>query len=200
MTPAALLFLALGASAADVPAYSSGPARQLPPPENPWSLSYGLDRRGSRYGRLDYRLRWSFSDLDSTLRDDERPREGRAAERTLRGLLQGSSLELYGVRMRLFRDLPLSPATEFAVPASTANAGGRPPASPSRHRRHYTWDRLYKDLEDSARREAERFIVREGFDRALPAHKGAPFGQKKALGDGLLELGRGTLDDESSGP
>ncbi len=52
--------------------------------------------------------------------------------------------------------------------------------------------RLYQDLEFSARRESERFLIREGFDHALPAHRGAPYSQKKALSDGLLEWGRST--------
>lgn len=197
MPLSALLFLVLGAAAGEAPATSTAPARLLPPLENPWSLSYGVDRRGNRYGRLDYRLRWSFDAPTPAEKELERAREGHATERAWRGILQGSSLEVYGVRMRLFRDLSLQPESDFALPSSTsaAVAGAPAPASPRRSRL-YSWDRLYQDLEDSAQREAERFMVREGFDRALPAHKAAPYGQKKALGEGLLDLGRGAMNGE----
>ena len=196
MPLSALLFLVMGGAAGEAPAPSTAPARQLPPPENPWSLSYGVDRRGARYGRLDYRLRWSFDDLSPAEREQERAREGHATERVWRGILQGSSLEVYGVRMRLFRDLSLQPTSDFALATSTTSAVEPAAAPPPRRRRLYSWDRFYQDLEDSGRREAERFMVKEGFDRTLPAHKAAPFGQKKALGEGLLELGRGAMNGE----
>ena len=191
-----LLFLSLSATAGEAPATSTAPARQLPPLENPWSLSYGVDRRGNRYGRLDYRLRWSFDDLHRPAGEHER--EGHTAERAWRGILQGSSLEVYGVRMRLFRDLPLRPDSDFALaPSTSAATAGTPAPAPPRRGRLYSWDRFYQDLEDSGRREAERFMVREGFDRALPAHKAAPYGQKKALGEGLLDLGLGAMNGET---
>lgn len=197
MPLSALLFLAMSAAAGEAPASSTATARQSPTPENPWSLSYGVDRRGERYGRLDYRLRWSLDDLNPAGARRARGREGHAAERAWRGILQSSSLELYGVRMRLFRDLSLQPDSDFALPASTSAArGDAPAAAPSRRRRLYSWDRLYEDLENSAQREAERFMVKEGFDRALPDHRTAPYDQKKALGQGLLELGRGAFDDD----
>jgi hypothetical protein len=197
MTLGALLFLALGAAAADdAPAPSTATARSPAPLENRWALSYGLDRRGGRYGRLDYRLRWSFDDFDRS--SDGSERAGKDHATPWRGILQSSNLELYGVRVRLFRDLPLRPASDFALAPSTAAANNDAPApAPSRRRRLYTWNRLYEDLESSARREAERFVVKEGFDRTLPAHKGASYGQKKALGEGLLELGRGAFSGDA---
>lgn len=200
----AALLLALAAAAsetvpsAEPPAASTAPARPLRPVENPWALTYGFDRRGDRYGRVDYRLRWSFEDLKRLPREAERP--ARTVEETLRGVLQGARLDLYGVRVRPFRDLPLLPPLDApALSASTAAAAGAPPplARP-RRRAIYSWERLYEDLEDSARREAERFMVREGFDRALPQHSGAAYDQKKALGTALLDLGRGALTDDPS--
>lgn len=188
MTLALLLLTAFAPARAAAPAASTAaaPSRPSPPPENPWSLSYGLDRRGAGYGRVDYRLRWSFEDL----REPSLTRF--SAERTLRGVLQGSRVELYGLRVRPFPDLPLLPSESYAVAASSAPAGT--PAEGARPRPG-AWDRLYEDLERSARRETERFLIREGFDRALPAHRGAPFERKKALGEGLLDLGRGGLGE-----
>lgn len=203
MTPAPLLLAGcLGAASAaalgapDAPSVSSAApaARPVPPPENPWSLSYGWDRRGARHARLDYRLRWSLDDLREAPRElGERP--SRAAEQALRGLLQGARLELYGMRVRPFRDLPLLPREDSRAPASTAAAGGAAAAAPAPKRRLYSLPRLYEGLEDSARRETERFLIREGFDLALPGHKDAPFSQKRALGEGLLDLGREGLGE-----
>lgn len=193
-----LLLLTLSAPArAAAPAASAStsaaPGRPAPPPENPWSLSYGLDRRGAGFGRVDYRLRWSFEDLRAAGR--EPAPTWHSAERALRGMLQGSRVELYGLRVRPFRDLSLLPPESYAAAASSATA----PAS-SQSPRPGAWDRLYEDLERSARRETERFLIREGFDRALPAHRAAPFERKKALGEGLLDLGRGGLGEREPGP
>jgi hypothetical protein len=195
-----LLLSALAASGSEtIPssepaAASTAPARPAAPLINPWELTYGVDRRGQRYGRLDYRLRWSFDDLKKAPRELEHPARG--VEETMRGLLQGSRIDLYGVRVRPFRDLPLLPPLDAAaVTASSAAARGAAPAPARRRRSLYSWDRLYEDLEDSARRETERFLVREGFDRALPSHSGVPFDQKRALGSGLLDLGKEGLGE-----
>lgn len=194
-----LVLLALAsAAAAEPPAASTTTVRQAAPAQNPWAMSYGLDRRGARYGSLDYRLRWSFNDVLAATRalqrDFGRPR--RSAEQTFRGLLQGSRLELYGVRVRPFRDLLLlPPVADFDVVASTSVAPSPPAAPAARRRRYYSWERLYEDLEANGRREAERFLILEGFDRSLPMHRDAPFGSKKALGEGLLNLGRGVWQD-----
>lgn len=199
-----MILLALAsAAAAAPPAASTVTVRQAAPAHNPWALSYGVDRRGARYGNLDYRLRWSFEDVLAVPRvlerDFARPR--RSAEQTFRGLLQGSRLELYGVRVRPFRDLPLlPPAAGFDAGASTSVAPSPPAAPAARRRLNYSWERIYEDLEANARREAERFLIREGFDRTLPMHRDAPFGSKKALGDGLLNLGRGVWPDEARPP
>jgi hypothetical protein len=185
-----LLTLSAPARAAAPASTSAAPGRPAPPPENPWSLSYGLDRRGAGFGRVDYRLRWSFEDLRAAGREPALTRL--SAERTLRGMLQGSRVELYGLRVRPFPDLSLLPSESYAAAASSAPAGT--PAKGARPRPG-AWDRLYEDLERSARRETERFLIREGFDRALPAHRAAPFERKKALGEGLLDLGRGGLGE-----
>ena len=196
---AGLLLAPAPAAAAVEPARSTATARAPRPPENPWALTYGLDRRGDRYGRLDYRLRWSFDDLSERASEPLRA-PGAPLEETVRGLMQGMGVELYGVRLRPFRDLALSaPLPRAELAASTAAASGAAPA-PARERwlRLYSWERLYEDLESSARRETERFIVREGFDRSLPAYRAKPYDQKKALGAGLLDWGRGALTDMPS--
>lgn len=196
---AALLLACAPAAPAAEPAASTVTARGPRPLENPWALTYGLDRRGDRYGRLDYRLRWSFDDLtDETPEAPHAP--GAPLEETVRGLMQGMGVELYGVRLRPFRDLALTaplPRADFA--ASTAAAAGAAPPPPERRLRVYSWGRFYEDLETSARRETERFIVKEGFDRSLPAYRGKPYDQKKALGTGLLDWGRGAWTEEPAG-
>ena len=193
------LLLALAPGAASSQAATStttARARAPRPPENPWALTYGLDRRGDRYGRLDYRLRWSFSDLSGG-----EPEEARAPsapiEETVRGLMQGMGVELYGVRLRPFRDLALSAPIARAELSTSSGAAAGAPSAPARERwlRLYSWDRLYEDLESSARRETERFIVKEGFDRSLPAYRAKPYDQKKALGTGFLDLGLGALKE-----
>lgn len=197
-------FLA-GTTASAEPVISTAPARahrapRAPrAPENPWALTYGLDRRGDRYGRVDYRLRWSFRDLDLSGGSRENSSSsGVPFEETIRGLMQGMRVEVYGVRLRPFRDLALSdspPTAHFAAStAAVSGAGG--PSAPVRRFRLYSWERFYDDLESSARRETERFIVREGFDRALPEHRATPYDEKRALGSGLLGLGRSVLTDE----
>lgn len=182
------------AAAAAEPSASTAPARSPRPPrppENPWTLTYGLDRRGDRYGRVDYRLRWSLRDFSGPGRAPDSG-SGAVFEENVRGLMQGMGVEVYGVRLRPFRDLHLHVPRPAAVSTAAASS---PDAAPRAARRRpvYSWERLYEDLESSARRETERFIVREGFDRALPAHRSAPYDQKKALGSGLLDLGMGAL-------
>lgn len=188
-------------AAAEPPAVSTAAVRLAAPASNPWSLSYGIDRRGARYGNLDYRLRWSFADMlaapRALERDFARPR--RSAEQTFRGLLQGSRMELYGVRVRPFRDLPLlPPVTAYDAVASTSVEPSPQTAPSARRPRLYSWERLSEDLEASARRETERFLILEGFNRTLPMHRDAPYGNKKALGEGLLDLGRGVLQGEGA--
>lgn len=196
----ALAFLpVLAASSAEV-AISTAPGqvRRTPraprAPENPWVLTYALDRRGDHSGRVNYHLRWGFGgDAGGGGGSSE---SALPLEEHLRGLIQGMRVDVYGVRLRPFRDLSLTaplPAADFA--ASTVAAAGSP-AAPARRRPVYSWDRLYEDLQRSARRETERFIVREGFDRALPEHRAVPYEQKRALGFGLLDLGRGALSEE----
>ena len=171
--------------------------RPAPAIQNPWSVSYGLNRRGNRYGQVDYRLRWSFSDL--TGRSSEPPANRRPLESTFRGLLQGMKVDVYGVAIRPFRDLSLeAPMAVADFGASTETARGNPAPSAGRRRPIYSWERFYEDLENSARREGERFLVREGFNRALPEHRAVPYDQKKALGRGLLDLGRGAVNGETS--
>lgn len=197
---AGLLLAGPAAAAEPAPPASTATVRALKPPENPWALTYGLSRRGDRYGRLDYRLRWSFSDFSRSSLAEPRPLSA-PIEETVRGLMKGMGVEVYGVRLRPFRDLALSaPSAPAGVASSTAAAAGVPSA-PSRQSwlRLYSWDRLYEDLQTSAQRETERFIVKEGFDRSLPAYRAAPYDQKKALGTGLLELGRDALKDKGDG-
>jgi hypothetical protein len=197
-----LAALLTGTAASAEPVISTAPARAARAtraPQNPWALSYGLDRRGDRYGRVDYRLRWSFRDLDFSGGSREQPsRPGAPFEETVRGLMQGMLVEVYGVRMRPFRDLALSaplPAVHFSASTATVSGAGVPHA-PVRRFRLYSWERFYDDLESSARRETERFIVRESFDRVLSEHRATPYDEKKAFGSGLLGLGRGVLTDE----
>ena len=200
-----LVALLAGTAASAEPTISTAPARApratraTRAPENPWALSYGLDRRGDRFGRVDYSLRWSFRDLDLSGGSSEHPgSSGVPFEETVRGLMQGMRVEVYGVRLRPFRDLALSsplPAVHFAASTATASGAAAPPA-PVRRFRLYSWERFYDDLESSARRETERFIVREGFDRALPEHRATPYDEKRAFGSGLLGLGRGVLAEE----
>jgi hypothetical protein len=190
---AALPLLSAPVAASAEPSVSTAPARASRPPRapaapsNPWALTYGLDRRGDRYGRVDYSLRWSLRDLAGAR--GEAPSPGLPFEDTVRGLMQGMRVDVYGVRLRPFRDLSLTPSPPLAdLAASSAAASAA--TTPGRRRPVYSWERFYEDLENSARRETERFIVREGFDFALPRHRSVPYEQKKALGSGLLDLGR----------
>ncbi|MEQ1919079.1 MAG: hypothetical protein ABL955_07760 [Elusimicrobiota bacterium] len=184
---ALVLLLSLGAGASE-PVSSTASVRAPRPPENPWALTYGLDRRGDRYGRVDYRLRWSLEDLSGGRREHSSG-PGVPFEATFRGLMKGMGVDVYGVRLRPFRDLALNaPLPAAYVATSTAAASGTAAPASAHGLRLYSWERFYEDLESSAHREAEGFLVREGFNRALPAYRAAPYSQKRALGSGLLGL------------
>ncbi len=137
----ALLWLALAAAPCAAQAPSTAPARGAAEPVNPWSLAYGVDRRGDRYGRVEYRLRWSFDDLSPAPPGFDRAHAQRAnfGELTMRGLLQSSRVELYGVMVRPFRDLPLTPREDAYVVATSTDAAAAAPPAPARRRRLDTW-------------------------------------------------------------
>lgn len=173
------------------PALSTAAAAGRPPLlENPWSLNYGIDRRGKRYG-LDYRIRWDSDDL---LRSPRAARENlyspsETIQSIASGLLLGARLDLYGVRLRPFRDL--SPMASPALPASEGIAASTAPVTgtvvPRRPRLEL--DPLH-DLRRNGQRELQRFLLREGFNLALPGQRGAPSWQKESAARSVLDAGR----------
>jgi len=166
--------------------------------ENPWALSYDFDHRGQSYG-VDYRIRWDLSDLfksPRTLRDNL-ARPSSTAESVVYGLLSNARVRFYNVRLRPFRAQRPAPACapqEGGGESSSATAAGAAP--PPRPRPRLTWDPL-EDLRRNARRDAERFLLRESFNLALPGERGAPAWQKEAAVRGVLELGRTVKEDET---
>ncbi len=167
--------------AAEPPAPSTAPvrARPAPPAENPWSLSYGVARSGERRGRVDYRLRFDFT-RPSSFRIPPHSVEG-----AVRGLLRGTQFEYHGLRVRPFRGVPLLRTDAFAVAGATSTAPVEPAAA-TPARRFYSWERIYEEVRFNACREGERFLLREAFDRALPAYRDVSYGDKRALAEGVL--------------
>ena len=189
-----LLLAALPASAAE-PSVSTAPASgRATPLDNPWSLNYGFDRRGQRYG-LDYRIRWDLGDLAGSPRKvrDNLASPTDTAESVVYGLLSGASLDLYGVRVRPFRSRSSAPRamTQEGVAASTSAVSA---ATAPSLRPRLTLD-PFGDLSRNGRREAESFILREGFDLAVPSQRGAPGWQKEAVSRSVLDAGRSWSDD-----
>lgn len=194
LLPLALLAASLASGAE--PASSTAPARGARElVQNPWSLNYGLDRRGRTYG-LDYRIRWDAGDLRGSTRAARRnfSRPSETAESIAYGLLIGARLNLYGVRVRPFRNMaPPAPAVEEtdAAAASAAEASAAPPP----RRLRLALD-PFGDLRRNGPREVERFLLREGFDLAMPRERGVPSWQKEAVSRSVLAAGRSWSGEE----
>ncbi|MBI4346189.1 MAG: hypothetical protein HY553_05000 [Elusimicrobia bacterium] len=146
----------------------------------PWSFELGHDGRGSRVA-MSYRVRWDLSDVTAA------PRRLAAAVRRpaavlggqAKGMLHGIKLNLYGIRLRPFREQAAQAPSGGAGPGETQTAGGR------------VLERLHAD----ARRELRSFLIRSLFDRSLPAAAGAPYRQKEALFAGLVDSTRSWTDE-----
>ncbi|MDE2140868.1 MAG: hypothetical protein KGJ84_00480 [Elusimicrobia bacterium] len=192
------LLLVAGPAAAAAPAASTATARGRPAPlENPWSLNYGLDRRGQRYG-LDYRVRWDVRDLFDS------PRAARenftnpadTVQSVAYGLLKGARLDIYGVRVRPFRETAPAPFVQSATESSSATATALAAAPPASRRLKLSLDPV-GDLRRNGPREIQGFLLREGFNLALPQNRSVPGWQKEAFGRGVLDAGRAMSDDSS---
>lgn len=158
----------------------------IPPEHNPWSAVFGYDRRGRRVD-VNYRIRW---DHKSIVRDilsvPLHPVD--FVRSSVGGILQGSRVDLYGVRLRPFRDAPIYPReSPTAVPASTATTTAS--SSAPRGRRWLNLTPSIEDLQASGEREARRWVIRQAFDRSLPGSAGAPLWQKEAAVGSLREAG-----------
>ncbi|MFI5345940.1 MAG: hypothetical protein ACHQ51_06155 [Elusimicrobiota bacterium] len=196
MLPALALIAAAFVAGAE-PAVSTAAARGRPTMlENPWSLNYGYDRRGKRFG-LDYRIRWDANDLaDSPRRVSENlSSPSDTAQSIAYGLLKGARFDLYGVSVRPFREL--GGETPYDIPRSTAAAAGAPP--PPARRLRLALDPL-EDLRRNGPREIQRALLREGFNLALPGNRNVPGWQKEAFGRSVLDAGRAWSDDAAVSP
>jgi hypothetical protein len=185
------------AAGAAEPAVSTAASRGRPQPlDNPWSLNYGYDRRGTRVG-LDYRIRFDADDLLDSPRkvSDNFTSPSDTAQSIVYGLLKGARLNLYGVSVSPFRELSNAPvATPAAVDGSTTAAPGAPPA-PGRRLR-LSLDPL-GDIQRNGPREFQRALLREGFNLALPQNRGVPGWQKEAFGRSVLDAGRIWSEDST---
>lgn len=196
MTLWPLVFLWTGLASAGEVATSTAHARRAPEPEFPWSINYGIDRRGRRSVGFDYNVRWDPAHLFETT-DASRGRRTSPVEDLgdfALDLLGATRLNVYGVRIKPFRARESGPVP-VAVAASTGTGqDARVPYYPAPRRRSLVIEPL-ADLRRNGRREAERFLVREGFDAALPRARGAPYWQKEAVSRGLLDAGRSWSDE-----
>lgn len=188
MSPAALaLLLVLPASAVPetkAPASTSVPVAVE---ATPWSVGMGYYPREKGRFDITYRLRW---DLDDVI---DSPRALGAGilhplgtlDSTFRGVLRGTRLDLYGLRVRPWKMLPRLQPSGPAVAASSGTAqappGAVPPPLPM-----FNFDPLLEDLRESARTAPQRWMIREGFDRAVPSSRGRGYSEKEAAGEFLI--------------
>lgn len=141
----------------------------------PWSFELGHDGRGSRVA-MSYRVRWDLADVKAAPRRlaSAMRRPGAVLGAQAKGMLHGVKLNLYGIRLRPFR--------EETGMAAAGSAGSGESLTAGRH----LLDRLHAD----ARRELRSFLIRSVFDRSLPSAAGAPYRQKEALFAGLIDTTR----------
>lgn len=154
--------------------------------ENPWFLHVRRSYRDSSVA-MNYQVRWDFSDLKRSPRELAVSLAAplKTLDSGLRGMLHSTRLDLYGVRVRPFRDfVRVEPPAEEPAPSSGAT---EPAAKP---RRRIDIDPLLDDARRDARREAKRFVITMIFDAALPQARGAPWWQKEAAAEDLVALTR----------
>lgn len=192
MSPAALVLLfALPASAVPETKAPSSTSVPVAVEATPWSLGMGYYPREKGRFDLTYRMRW---DLDDVI---DSPRALGAGllhplgtlDSTFRGVLRGTRLDLYGLRVRPWKMLPRLQPAGPAVAASSGAAPGAPAAAPA-PRPMFSFDPLLEDLRESARTAPQQWMIREGFDRAVPNSRGEHYGEKEAAARALFEGGR----------
>lgn len=154
--------------------------------ENPWFLHVRRSYRDSSVA-MNYQVRWDFSDLKRSPRDlaESLAAPLKTLDSGLRGMLYSTRLDLYGVRMRPFRDIV---RVEPPAAALARTVGDGEPAA--KRRKRIDLDPLLEDARRDARREARRFLITTIFDAALPQARGAPWWQKEAAADDLVALTR----------
>ncbi|MBI4346190.1 MAG: hypothetical protein HY553_05005 [Elusimicrobia bacterium] len=142
---------------------------------NPWELHirHGFRETGVT---MNYSVRWSFSDLKRP------PRPSAGGE--LRDIIRSVRLDLYGVKVKPFRDLAR------AMPAASASAAAPVAAGAPARRARLELAPVVENLRRDARREAKTWLVTTLFDAAIPHASHAPRWQKHAVADDLVAAAR----------
>lgn len=189
--PAFLAFLLLAVPAAALPDAPKAPASTSVPvavEATPWSLGMGYYPREKGRFDITYRLRWDLDDLIDS------PRALGAGllhpmgtlDSTFRGVLRGTRLDLYGLRVRPWKMLPRLQPRGPAVAASSGAAPGSLGPAPSPVPM-FNFNPLLEDIRESARTAPQRWMIRESFDRTVPSSRGQSYREKEAAGEFLIK-------------
>ncbi len=154
--------------------------------ESPWFLQISQSDRGSSVA-MNYHIRWDVSDLKRSPRALAASLAApfKAFDGGLRDILISTRLDVYGLRMRPFRDIVrLSPRAEPVATTAPAAAS----AGPAKTRRKLDLEPLLEDARRDARREARQWLITTLFDAALPHAIAAPTWQKDAVARDLVAM------------
>lgn len=185
------------------------PAASDPVFGGPIRFQLRYDDRRRTTAEVTYLLRWDLEDVKRLPRS-----VGRLAmnpfgttERAVREMFDNADVGFYSMRFRLGKYLPLdrllSPlsyasdkvergyssmrkSSSFDIPQSEAPD---PQTRERKRRRKLDFTPVVDNIERDIVREMRRGIITTGFNLALPAARGAPFGQKEAVVESLREAG-----------